>query len=196
MGNISRIVSGLFLALFAYTLTLPFAAAAPNSIDYPILHVTDEGDLTVETAFGDRFRKRLINRGSPEKGAPQQGVPEGERTQPYTPEAAPKFEAPPADGTVPEAAGEAVADDAGFWEDAQPIIEQLLPVIIALFAGGAGGSVPWASLLTTLLGIFSKQKPATKARVRRAAAKAVKNPKVRKAVAKAVADAKAAAEKE
>jgi len=190
MGIKSRI---LFAAMLLLSLSNTGAVlAAPNSIDYPILHVSDEGELTVETAFGDRFRQRLINRGQPEKGAPQQGLPEGERTQPYSPETAPKFEAPPADGTVPAPAGEATAEDAGFLEDAQPIIEQLLPIIIALFAGGAGASIPWATLIPAILGLFSKQKPATKAKVRRAVSAAAKNKKVRAALAKAAADAKAA----
>lgn len=195
MGIHSRI---LFVVMLLLSLAdqRGFVYAAPTDIDYPILHVTDQGDLTVETAFGDRFRKRLINRGQPSPGAPQEGLPEGERTVPYTPETAPKFEAPPADGTVPPPAGEPVVEEAGFLEDIQPIIVELLPIIIALFAGGAGAQIPWTDIITKVLGAFSKAKPTTKARVRRAAAKAAKNPRVRKAVQKVVLDAQAAAKKE
>lgn len=152
------------LALAASVVSLLPATAAPTQLDYPIHFVSEDGQLHEAGVFFNRggsgnFSQRI---------APQGEDEQQERTTPYDPNTAPKFEAAP--GTAPDlgaAISDAVKDPAKV--DWSTLLSQLLPVIIAALAGGAaGGSIPWSSIIQTILGSLVKAPEPTKAKVRKA----------------------------
>jgi hypothetical protein len=143
-----------------------------QEIRYPINYVSPSGEVTTEAGILDRLRgMRPKNR----KAEPGQPAPQaGPRTEPYAPDTAPKFEAPPADGSTVPAPVAPVVDGEVTEAEMTPEQKQMLmtaittfvSALIAAFAGSGGMSPMLMAIMNAVKGQMSTP-PAAPARTRK-----------------------------